>query len=93
MCIILLYFNIILNLGIEYISPDINIPQIPLLTNKSIVTIYAFISLNDISVSVVYNQLEMSRFLNDFSVFCMTCMYQPIRLFILIKYFYFIKEK
>lgn len=77
---LIIFLYIILYLGMKYISPDINIPHIPKLTNKSIVTIYAFINLNDISVSVVYNQLEMSRFLNDFSVFCMTCMYLPIYL-------------
>lgn len=67
----------------KYISPDINIPQIPILTNNSIVTIYAFVSLKDISISVNYDKLEINNFLNDFSAFCMTCKY----LFINIKYF------
>ncbi|VVC36208.1 Hypothetical protein CINCED_3A022077 [Cinara cedri] len=60
----------------KYISLDISIPQIPLLTNKSIVTIYTFINLKDISISVTYNELEINKFLSDFSVFCMAS--QPI---------------
>lgn len=59
----------------KYISNDISIPLIPPLTNKSIVTIHAFISLKDIYISVSFNKAEVNKFLKDFSVYCLTCMY------------------
>ncbi|XP_050056969.1 uncharacterized protein LOC114132611 isoform X5 [Aphis gossypii] len=65
-----------LNSGMKYISNDISIPLIPPLTNKSIVTIHAFISLKDIYISVPFNKAEVDKFLKDFSVYCLTS--QPI---------------
>lgn len=61
----------------KYITHDIiSIPQIPPLANKSIVTIQAFVSLRDIYISVVpYDRSEVDKFLKEFSMFCMTCMY------------------
>ncbi|XP_026816248.1 uncharacterized protein LOC113555865 isoform X3 [Rhopalosiphum maidis] len=65
-----------LNSGMKYISNDISVPLIPPLTNKSIVTIHAFISVKDIYISVPFNKAEVDKFLKDFSVYCLTS--QPI---------------
>jgi len=62
-------------LGMKYISNDSSVPQIPPLTNKSIVTIHAFISLKDIYISVPFNKAEVDKFLKEFSVYCLTCTY------------------
>uniref|UniRef100_A0A2H8TG30 Tudor domain-containing protein 1 n=1 Tax=Melanaphis sacchari TaxID=742174 RepID=A0A2H8TG30_9HEMI len=65
-----------LNSGMKYISNDISVPLIPPLTNKSIVTIHAFISLKDIYITLPFDKTEVDKFLKDFSVYCLTS--QPI---------------
>lgn len=65
----------VLNLGMEPTSLDISIPQIPPLTNKSIVTVHAFVSLKNIYISVPINKPEFEKFLKDLNIFCITCMY------------------
>lgn len=69
------FSNIILYLGMNHISHEISIPQIPPLTNKSIVTIHAFISLKSIYIKMPFDESNINKFLKDFSVFCLTCMY------------------
>lgn len=59
----------------KYISNDISIPQIPPLTNKSIVTIHTFLSLKNIYIKVPFQKSEVDKFIKDFSVLCLTCMY------------------
>lgn len=71
-------------LGMKYISHDISIPSIPLLMNKSIVIIHAFVSLKDIYISVPFNVSEVNKFIKEFSLFCLTCMYISPYIFILI---------
>lgn len=71
------------NLGMKYISSNISIPQIPPLTNKSIVTIHTFLSLRNIFIKVPFQKFEVDKFIKDFSIFCLTCMY-----YLFIKYYY-----
>lgn len=69
--LLLSYFN----LGMKYISHNIDIPYIPVLTNKSTVTIQAFVSVKDINISVSFNKLQFNTFLKTFSEFCLICAY------------------
>jgi len=62
-------------LGMMYISHDISIPQIPPLTNKSIVTIHAFVSLKSIYVCVDVDKSQLNKFMRDFSEICLICTY------------------
>lgn len=65
----------IIHLGMKPISHEISIPQIPPLTNKSVVTIHAFVSLKNIYVSVNVDKSELTKFVKDFSELCLICMY------------------
>lgn len=58
----------------KYISHEISIPQILPLSNNSVVTIYAFVSLKDIYIKVPVNESEFRQFLNEFSEYCLVCM-------------------
>lgn len=60
-------------LGMKYLSYERIIPQIPPLTNKSTVTIHAFISLKDIYISVPFNKSEFELFLKNLSAHCLNC--------------------
>lgn len=55
----------------KYISHDISIPQIPPLTNKSVVTIHAFVSLKSIYVGVAVDKSQLNKFIRDFSEYCL----------------------
>lgn len=70
----------------EPASLDISIPQIPPLTNKSIVTIHAFVSLKHIYVSVPINKPEVDKFIKDLNIFCITCTYFFVIIFLEIGY-------
>lgn len=58
----------------KYIPHEISVPQIPPLTNKSIVTIHKFVNLKSIYI-MPFDKSNINTFLNKFSEFCLNCMY------------------